>query len=710
MIGILIFITSNAQSPQLNWAKTFNGKSISTDSSSVVKMYILDKSIYIAGTSDAYGKGNDIVLIKRDYATGDTLWTRHYNGSANSDDQAVDMEINQTTGDVYITGKTTGLSTGYDIVTLKYSASGVLGWIQIWDNNYYHGDDIPKDISIDGSGRIIISAYTFNGNSGYPTYYEDLLALVYNSTGSLINSAKRDLASSDRGGSGYINSSDIVLAAKVSNNGEIFAAGELKYPTYSEVFVYGLKSSNMGGYYNSSCVGSDYVRNFPLASITADDTNLFNSIDLDNSNNVYLATLNDTVYGIGTFCRIVIRKINNTGCLAWEKETGGDISYKNLGVKSIKADLNGNVYAAGFEKNITSNFDWFVIKYNSSGVFQWRVTKKGTVNGSDLPYDISFDEFQNPIVVGVTKNTGTNNDITFVKYNKTNGAELFSVNYDSGNGDEKAYNIIVDASQNIIINGIVNTTTQSQNMVILRYCNPPVAAGVITGTTSICQGQNSITYTVPEIDNATSYIWTLPTGATGASTTNSISVNYSSSAISGNISVKGHNDCSDGTSSSLSIEVNQRPATPIVSISGNALHSNSTIGNQWFNNNGLIDGAISQDYTPKTSGDYYVVVSANGCSSNSSNIMHFIPTGINPIESAKSVKAYPNPVTNELTIELEGNSVRANFVILNSLGQAIYNGTIFEKTTIQTTNFTTGVYLIKLESGKTFEFKKVIKQ
>lgn len=88
-------------------------------------------------------------------------------------------------------------------------------------------------------------------------------------------------------------------------------------------------------------------------------------------------------------------------------------------------------------------------------------------------------------------------------------------------------------------------------------------------------------------------------------------------------------------------------------------------------------------------------------------------TDVNDIKMDKkdllNVKVYPNPVTNELTIEFEGNSVQTNFEILNSLGQVIFKGTIFEKAVIQTTSFTPGIYLIKLQSGKTFEFKKIIK-
>jgi hypothetical protein len=90
----------------------------------------------------------------------------------------------------------------------------------------------------------------------------------------------------------------------------------------------------------------------------------------------------------------------------------------------------------------------------------------------------------------------------------------------------------------------------------------PGAAGTISGLTTVCQGQSAVTYTVPVITNATSYVWSLPPGATGSSTTNSITVNYGLSATSGNISVRGHNDCGDGSVSVLSVTVSPLPAAP----------------------------------------------------------------------------------------------------------------------------------------------------
>ncbi len=82
-------------------------------------------------------------------------------------------------------------------------------------------------------------------------------------------------------------------------------------------------------------------------------------------------------------------------------------------------------------------------------------------------------------------------------------------------------------------------------------------AGAITGQASVCQGQAGISYSVAPISNATDYIWTMPTGATivTGTNTNVITVNYNSSSVSGDITVHGVSSCGSGVSSLLSITV-----------------------------------------------------------------------------------------------------------------------------------------------------------
>src|SRR6185436_4385712 len=95
-------------------------------------------------------------------------------------------------------------------------------------------------------------------------------------------------------------------------------------------------------------------------------------------------------------------------------------------------------------------------------------------------------------------------------------------------------------------------------------CLPPAAAGTITGQSVVCQGTNNVVYSVGAIVNATGYVWTLPVGATIVSggNTNTIIVNYSGSASSGDINVYGSSgSCGNGTALAYAITVNTPPAT-----------------------------------------------------------------------------------------------------------------------------------------------------
>jgi len=99
----------------------------------------------------------------------------------------------------------------------------------------------------------------------------------------------------------------------------------------------------------------------------------------------------------------------------------------------------------------------------------------------------------------------------------------------------------------------------ASNFAIVQGCTLPASAGVISGSANVCQGSTTLNYTVPVITEATSYIWTLPDGVTGTSTTNSITLNFGTAVVSGNITVKGHNACGDGLDATLAINVNPLP-------------------------------------------------------------------------------------------------------------------------------------------------------
>lgn len=85
-------------------------------------------------------------------------------------------------------------------------------------------------------------------------------------------------------------------------------------------------------------------------------------------------------------------------------------------------------------------------------------------------------------------------------------------------------------------------------------------------------------------------------------------------------------------------------------------------------------------------------------------------TGINENKDNHLFNVYPNPVSDELTIEMKGTKESASFELLNSIGQTVQSGSLFEKIVLQTNNLATGVYLVKLQYRNTFEVKKLIKE
>ncbi|MEO7982490.1 MAG: T9SS type A sorting domain-containing protein [Bacteroidota bacterium] len=114
-------------------------------------------------------------------------------------------------------------------------------------------------------------------------------------------------------------------------------------------------------------------------------------------------------------------------------------------------------------------------------------------------------------------------------------------------------------------NNCGNSNAQTINV---TASTSPAKPGSISGNAAVCAGSLQ-TYTVTPVPGATSYIWTLPSGWTGTSVSNSI--NATTGSVGGSLSVKANNGC--GTSALTSIEItitSVMPAQP-ANIAGNTL-------------------------------------------------------------------------------------------------------------------------------------------
>jgi hypothetical protein len=109
----------------------------------------------------------------------------------------------------------------------------------------------------------------------------------------------------------------------------------------------------------------------------------------------------------------------------------------------------------------------------------------------------------------------------------------------------------------------------------------PSAAGMITGKDSVCKSQSGYQYSVDSIAGATSYFWTVPSGSTisGSATEKEIVVDFSADAVTGEITVKGHNTCGDGVEGIKTITVSSCAGIQQNKLNGNiSIYPNPATG------------------------------------------------------------------------------------------------------------------------------------
>lgn len=143
---------------------------------------------------------------------------------------------------------------------------------------------------------------------------------------------------------------------------------------------------------------------------------------------------------------------------------------------------------------------------------------------------------------------------------------------------------------------------------------------------------------------------------------------------------------------------------PTITANGAILSSSSILGNQWYLNDTIINGATSHTYTVTQNGNYTVVVTHNNCTATSS-IFNFSTLKIQTLDN-KQLTIYPNPSNGLFTLQTKGKAV---VVITNVLGQPVYETKTVEKQTqINLSAFAKGLYNVRLTSEEGEEVKRLV--
>ena len=242
--------------------------------------------------------------------------------------------------------------------------------------------------------------------------------------------------------------------------------------------------------------------------------------------------------------------------------------------------------------------------------------------------------------------------------------------------------------------------------------NPSPIISLIANSSQVCLG-NSTTLTA---FGANTYSW-----SNGANT----AMNVVTPSVSTTYSVTGYNNygCSGGASQQITVT-----PLPVISASSSAtsicsgesaiLSATDTplywyLDFQWITDQGI---AIGEQVTvsPNVSTTYTLVgadVEDNGCPNKLVlNLIVNACTGLNKTGSNNQIKAYPNPFSEELTIELNTKTNRV-ISLYDLTGRIVLNiPTKNDQFKINTTGLPKGFYLIKIEMDGTSKMIKVVKE
>ena len=118
------------------------------------------------------------------------------------------------------------------------------------------------------------------------------------------------------------------------------------------------------------------------------------------------------------------------------------------------------------------------------------------------------------------------------------------------------------------------------------------------------------------------------------------------------------------------------------------------------------DGSTIQTYNVTQQGFYWIkVTDSNNCIARDTiNILYK-----NCDTTENIIFIYPNPATDNLTIETNFNEEH-RLEIINILGQTIYTTYIGRKSIINTSNYASGLYFLKIYTDKEIVVKKFVKE
>jgi hypothetical protein len=377
-----------------------------------------------SGTVDS---DSEIFLATPGHSETVGKWVAKYDGPPHeyNADRVEDLAVDSS-GNVYVTGKSVGLDGIKDFATVKYDSSGNELWVARQDGRAFA-------LALDADGNVYVT-----GDGMYDYNYR---TIKYDTDGNELW-----LATYDEGG-GF----DRALDIAVDDAGNSYVIGEsagdfalIKYDTYGNQL---------------------WVARYDGPDSRSDSGE---HIALDDLGNVYVTGTSADSDGQGHYCTI---KYNNDGDQLWVARCDNLLVNRESNPNGLAVDGDGNVYITGYfadPENLAGAWDFGTIKYDTNGNELWLRLYAPAPESNDRAYGLTLDNAGNVYVIGESQGDDLQFDFTTVKYNP-DGYQLWVRRYNNGNGGAGATDVAVDHMGSTYVTGFCRDIKKRKYFVTIKY-------------------------------------------------------------------------------------------------------------------------------------------------------------------------------------------------------------------------------------------------
>lgn len=444
ILSAFIFTSALFSQASQVWVSRYNGPGNSVDQAIAIAVDAAG-NVYVTGSSTGSGSNLDYATVKYN-SSGVQQWEARYNGPANFIDNATAIAIDAS-GNVYVTGFSTGTISLSDYATIKYNSAGQQQWVSRY-NGPSNGTDEAFSIVVDGAGNVYVTGESLSG-SNY-----DFATVKYNSAGQEQWAARYN---------GPQSSVDNGLVVRVDGAGNVYVTGNSTGS--GSGFDYETIKYNSAGQqqWEARYNGPNNADDIPT------------SLEIDNAGNVYVTGGSSGTTSSNDYATV---KYNSAGQQQWVSRYNGPGNDQDI-ASSLKVDQYGNVFVTGSSIGQGTATDYATVKYNSAGAEQWAVRFNGSNNTSDEATALALDAAGNVYITGESNSGGTNYDYATIRYSPADGSQMWAMIYNgTGNNIDEAFGIVVDGANNIYVTGNSTGSGTSMDFGTIKYSQ-------VTGVTPV---------------------------------------------------------------------------------------------------------------------------------------------------------------------------------------------------------------------------------